>query len=234
MAMLVADCSRCGAREMTFDVRDDLHFSTDFGWRRWSELFCVCRACFRSTTFIVSLKHYDYRETFPKKGSVVSMDAALNTFFDIQGHVSLRHEAAQSPPEHLPDNLKAVFTEGATCLAVLCWNAAGTMFRLCIDLATRPRLPEGEAPGLNSRVRRDLGLRLRWLFDNNVLPQDLLELSTCVREDGDDGAHAGTLQREDAQDLLDFTNVLLDRLFTEPERLRLAQKRRADRRTVGS
>jgi len=91
-------------------------------------------------------------------------------------------------------------------------------------------LPAEDVPGLNGKTRRDLGLRLPWLFDNGKLPGDLRELSTCVHQDGNDGAHQGTLTKEDAEDLLDFTLGLLERIFTEPERLRLAQERRDKRR----
>ena len=91
-------------------------------------------------------------------------------------------------------------------------------------------LPEEETEGLNARVRRDLGLRLPWLFTNGRLPEALKELSSCIKEDGDDGAHAGTLSEPDAQDLLDFTTALLERIYTEPERLRLARERRDARR----
>jgi hypothetical protein len=122
------------------------------------------------------------------------------------------------------------FREGAVSLVVGCWNAAGAMFRLAIDLATKPLLPAKEVEGLNRKGRRDLGLRLQWLFDNKLLPSDLRELSSCVREDGNDAAHAGTLTKEDAEDLLDFTTALLEPIFTEPERLRLARERRDKRR----
>jgi hypothetical protein len=104
------------------------------------------------------------------------------------------------------------------------------MFRACVDLATRPLLPEGDLDGLNSRVRRDLGLRLPWLFKNGLLPKDLAGLSSCIREDGNDGAHQGTLTREDAEDLLDFTRSLLERLYTEPGKLLAAGERREKRR----
>jgi Domain of unknown function (DUF4145) len=130
----------------------------------------------------------------------------------------------------VPDNIARVFREGATCLSVECWNAAGTMFRVCIDLATRSMLPEGDVAGLNNKVRRDLGLRLPWLFDNGKLPADLRDLSTAVREDGNDGAHEGTLIKQDAEDLLDFTRALLERIYTEPTRLALAKERREKRR----
>jgi hypothetical protein len=91
-------------------------------------------------------------------------------------------------------------------------------------------LPNGEVDGLNAKTRRDLGLRLRWLFDNRHLPDGLRDLSTCIREDGNDGAHAGTLTKEDADDLLDFTTALLERIYTEPAKLKLADERRKARR----
>ena len=122
--------------------------------------------------------------------------------------------------------------EGATCLAVGCYNAAGTMFRLCVDLATKSMLPTEEAPGLNTKTRRDLGLRLPWLFANGLLPEALKDLSSCIKEDGNDGAHAGNLTEDDASDLLDFSVSLLERIYTEPERLRLAKERRDARRST--
>ena len=55
-------------------------------------------------------------------------------------------------------------------------------------------------------------------------------MSSCVKDDGNDGAHAGTLKKADAEDILDFTVALLERMYTEPERLRLAKARRDSRR----
>src|SRR5262245_38359493 len=103
------------------------------------------------------------------------------------------------------------------------------MFRLCVDISTRSLLPKPDQPGTTqptAKERRDLGLRLAWLFKNHHLPPSLEELAKCIREDGNDGAHMGSLGQEDAEDLLDFTVALLERLYTEPERLRLAQERR--------
>jgi hypothetical protein len=149
---------------------------------------------------------------------------------NIEGFINLKDIATESVPDHLPIDIKTAFQEAVTCLAVNCYNAAGTMFRLCLDLATRSKLPAHDSEGLSAKVRRDLGLRLPWLFDQGLLPKDLRELSTCVKDDGNDGAHAGTLKREDAEDLLDFTVQLLERMYTEPERLRLAKGRRDKRR----
>lgn len=53
-----------------------------------------------------------------------------------------------------------------------------------------------------------------------------------MKEDGNDGAHAGTLSREETEDLLDFSVTLLERMYTEPARLRLAKERREERRAT--
>jgi hypothetical protein len=194
------------------------------------EAFAVCRRCHRGTTFVLrELDTHPESRIFENK-SPLDVKDALNKYFTVRGFVSIKDQATVAPPEHVPPNIANAFREGATCLAVECWNAAGTMFRLCVDLATRPMLPEEDVPGLNKKTRRDLGLRLRWLFDNEKLPAALRELSTAVREDGNDGAHQGTLTKEDAQDLLDFTIALLERLYTEPTQLALAKERREARR----
>jgi hypothetical protein len=160
----------------------------------------------------------------------VKLTGAVNRYMNVEGIVSQKDNSTFSPPEHIPKEIDAAFREGATCLSVGCYNAAATMFRLCVDIATRSMLPDEDVDGLNARVRRNLGLRLPWLFANGRLPQALQELSSCVKEDGNDGAHVGSLQKADAEDLLDFTVALLERMYTEPERLRLAQARRESRR----
>jgi hypothetical protein len=158
------------------------------------------------------------------------MAGSLNRYVTTDGFVNISHLATAKPPAHVPDTIKVAFNEGAKCLAVECYNAAGTMFRLCIDLATKPLLPTEDVDGLNATIRRSLGLRLGWLFDHSKLPEALRDLSSAVKDDGNDGAHAGTLKVEDANDLLDFTVALLRRMFTEPKQLELSKARRTERR----
>lgn len=229
MAELVADCPRCGSQKITFDVTAATVVAHYHGWQNWYETFCLCRHCCRATIIVLSESvrgNYDYVH----KVGLLKVEGALNLYADVETYVSLKDEANIDPPEHLPKEIEAVFKEGATCLAVHCYNAARTMFRLCIDLATRAMLPADQVAGLNEKTRRDLGLRLPWLFANKLLPGELKDLSSCIKDDGNDGAHAGTLRQRDAEDLLDFTTALLERLYTEPERLRLAEQRRKARR----
>jgi hypothetical protein len=236
MALLVTDCPRCGAEKITFDVKAQIHVHTQFDWRHIYEIFSVCRSCFRPTIFVVGLnsKSYNLAGTFNDDDALVRYQGGLTQYFEVEGFVNLRDNALAQPPEHLPSDIEKIFKEATTCLAVRCYNAAATMFRLTVDLTTRPLLPAPEdttTPQPNSKQRRDLGLRLAWLFDNGKLPPDLRELAKCIREDANDGAHVGNLTKADAEDSLDFTTALLERLITEPKKLQLAQARRNARRS---
>ena len=231
MPELVANCPRCGAGHITFDVMQEHIVGIQYGWQRWYEAFSICRNCHRSTIFLLSESAGCDYETVHKVG-LLNMKGSLNNYVNVDRYISLRDVSTISPPDHVPSNIEAVFKEGATCLSVSCYNAAGTMFRLCVDLATGSILPAGNLDGLTTQIRRSLGLRLQWLFDHKYLPESLRDLSSAVKEDGNDAAHAGSLKKEDAEDLLDFTVALLERMYTEPERLRLAEQRRQGRRAA--
>jgi len=213
---------------MTFDVTQDNHIDTRAGWKLFYEIFSTCRKCHNSTIFIISLKNIGMEDYYLNNG-ILNYRESINDNFNYESFVSLKDMTALEPPEYLPKNIDNIFREGAVCMSVKCFNAAGTMFRLCIDLATLSMLPEDNGVGLNHKTRRDLGLRLPWLFDNGKLPEGLRELSLCIKDDGNDGAHAGTLTYEEAEDLLDFTYAMLERIYTEPERLRIAKERREAR-----
>jgi hypothetical protein len=233
MSELVSDCPRCNTAKITFDLLASTVVGQRHGWQNWHEAFCICRNCHKSTVFLVAENGIDEQRAVAKHG-LAKLPAAVNNFVRIERHISARDRASTPPPEHLPDNIRLAFEEGATCLAAACFNAAGTMFRLCVDHATVALLPEANENGLNSAIRRSLGLRLEWLFANGRLPEALRDLSHAVKEDGNDGAHAGILQAQDAEDLLDFTVALLERLYTEPKRIELAIARRAARRDAAA
>jgi hypothetical protein len=234
MSLLVADCPRCGAQQITFDVQNGIRTGVGHtDWLKRFEVFAVCRRCLHSTVFVLEIHRYEARDSFDKPEVFTKDAVSLNAALRVLGPITLKDRAQEGPPDYLPDEIKSAFEEGATCMAVRCWNAASTMFRLCLDLATRPLLPTPETSGgpqPNSRQRRDLGLRIPWLMEHGKLPADIGALAGAVREDGNDGAHAGSLGEVDAADLMDFTVLLLERLFTEPGRLAAAADRRAERR----
>lgn len=226
MSIVVADCPRCGSKAVTFDVGQSIQVDYRYNWQRVFEHFAVCRHCHQG---VILVGHQDHPDRDISADRLPDLKA-LNDVVSIVDYVSLKNEAPGEAPEHLPKAIEAAFNEGSACLAIGCFNAAAAMFRLCLDLATRDHLPKEDAEGLNARVRRDLGLRLPWLFKNKIIPGELEELSHCIREDGNDGAHVGILTSEDAEDISDFTNALLSRLYTEPARIKIAAARRDARR----
>lgn len=229
MALFRERCPRCRTEHSTFDVGgQNSRGIVSAGWVERFEVFSVCRQCHQATVFVVENREYKYATQWQKGEALVNYQGYLNDYFDCRGFVRLQDVAVEPPPEHIPPNLASVVSEGSTCLASGCYNAAAAMFRLAIDLASKELLPEGEIP--NSKTRRSLGLRLEWLFAEQRLPGELKELAECIKEDGNDGAHDGTLDRSSAEDVRDFTFALLERLYTYPKRLELAKQRRDTRR----
>jgi len=228
MSELVGDCPRCGSTKITFDLTQQLYLRSEYGWQQWYEAFCVCRHCQRGTIFVLSQRHSTDHKVVHTNG-LLKLPASVNQFMDIESYVGIKDHSTIHPPEHLPDEIKSSFKEAAVCYGVGCYNAAGTMLRLCVDIATRALLPKEDVDGLSGKTRRDLGLRLPWLFANGKLPEGLKDLASCIKDDGNDGAHEGTLTKKEAEDLLEFTYILLERLYTEPQRLRIAKQRRDER-----
>jgi hypothetical protein len=227
--LLVRDCPRCYAASMTFDVLESIPRTRHYDWQARYEVFCRCRNCQLGTVFVIQQKA-DTDERYAAQPPTAA-SGSLNQYYDVEGFICLKDMGAQSAPEHVPQPIANAFHEATSSVVTGCPNAAAAMFRLAIDLATRPLLPADENSGRpNAKVCRDLGLRLPWLLEKGLLPRELQDLSRCIREDGNDGAHAGTLTLEDALDLQDFTTALLERMFTEPARLKAAAERREKRR----
>lgn len=229
MPILTGDCPRCGARKTTFDVNAAIRVGTRYSWQSIHEAFCICRHCRRSTVFVLAEKDIG---AIQRIGTDVftGFAGSLDPITPIVDVITLKDRDVVPAPDHVPPEIAAAFDEGARCMAVGCHNAAGAMFRLAVDLTTAMLLPPTDTDGLNAKIRRSLGLRLAWMFDNNVLSRALEELSHCIKDNGNDGAHEGTLTAADAADLLDFTEILLERIFTEPARIAEAAKRREERR----
>ena len=216
---LVANCPRCGARQMTFDVRDSALVGKGPSGYEWYEAFSVCRFCARATIFFVeeSRTGCKRRET---TGEIVPPHQHYRHLYELRYPISLADIETAQPPEELPDDVEGVFREATKCAAVGCYNAAGAMFRLCLDLTAK-----------HFELRKGLLVqRLGKLCEQKSVPGELRELMVVVREDGNDGAHDGTLDKESAEDMGEFTARLLTHLFTEPAKVKAAKERRAQRK----
>jgi hypothetical protein len=231
MPTIIENCPRCNAQSMTFDVVADVWVGMEHNWVQRFEICAVCRRCKRPSLLLIRLSNPRVKDMFVSTGSVTKSNGDLEPTFQSLGFLSVADVTAKPSPEYLPNDVQAAFTEGAACLAVNCPNAASAMFRLCLDLVTKGLLPPLEdAEGPSRHERRNLNPRLKWLFDNQKLPEGLRDLSLAVKDHGDEGAHDGSLTAHEAEDIYDFAFALLESLFTVPARIDAARRRREERR----
>ena len=54
MAQTVANCPRCGARNITFNLTAHTKVGFNYGWQSIYEAFCVCTHCANSTVFVLA------------------------------------------------------------------------------------------------------------------------------------------------------------------------------------
>lgn len=223
MAMITLDCARCGAKRMTHDVLTCSQFSD--GSKQF-EYSVQCRACGRAAIWSVDAR---YTNSLPDKLAARdhTIDASIASVELVRPRI-----AALEAPEHTPSDLKLIFDEGANCLAIGAWNASGAMFRKILDQISKEKMnaaPSG--PPSDQRTQFNLKPRLKWLFDNDLLPKTLEPLADAIREDANDGVHNAPIGEDEALDIQDFTVEILETLYTLPGRIRDAEARRAQRRS---
>jgi hypothetical protein len=229
MPELVANCPRCGTKNTTFDVVANSTVGYANGQPFRFETTCLCRHCERNTVFETELKS-SYLLNGVRAETIASTKGSVADFIQVMAKAESFDFSEINAPGFLPTAVENAFKEAQKCRSIDCWNAAGAMFRACLDLATKDKLEQSElSPGLN-RIERNLGLRLKWMFEQEIIPTDLQSLADSVKEDGNDGAHDLSLTVEDCADLADFTKLLLERIYTEPGKIEAAAKRREARR----
>ena len=140
-------------------------------------------------------------------------------------------------PERLPatDHLGPA---GPPYPGPLAWAVLQRRLLRCQDLSRaqrrKPLLLFKDAERPTWWTKRTLGPRLAWLFENEILPKRLQALASVVKDDGNDGAHEGTVNKKSAEELVNFTERLLTELYTEPERIKMAVARRAEPNDEGA
>ncbi|MDO7353536.1 DUF4145 domain-containing protein [Acinetobacter baumannii] len=242
MSTFIFDCPSCSAKNSTFDV-DSIHGDESSHYADW-DLFSICRACSKAMVITARVKPEIYNPLYIHDLTVAEStkrirqqirevvdreDFHLNRVFTYFIYSPV-HVGQITPPEYLPEKVRDIFNEATKCLSSNCFNASGAMFRLCLDIVTKDILEKNEELGATRDDKKSIHSRLNWIFKHNLLNRGLEDLSRCIKDDGNDGAHDGNLTNTEADDLLDFTYELLEQVYTQPERIRLAQVRRQERR----
>jgi hypothetical protein len=226
-SMYVADCPRCGHAKTTFDIFADV-YTHSANSRDHFECFLKCRSCGKPSVGHLRQKSLgDHKPTGGPGNYQNSAFAFESWVFEIPG--------SRSVPEHVPDAIAKIFKEGADCVAIGAYDAAGAMFRKVLDAATREMTPTPDSSDTlkppNWKAYKDLRLRLDWLFTHGRLNPSLENLSSCIHQDGNDAAHdlAG-IGKEEAEDLSDFVDQVLRVIYTIPGQIAENEQRRLKRR----
>ena len=222
--MLVYDCPRCGAQKITFDILSSICvYEHADAWKKKHEIFGYCRSCKKSSVFLVK----------PNKNlqfeSLIKHQSSLNEHVDVIEVVISGLLNPKSVPEHLPEQVEIPFREAAMCQAIQAWNAAGCMFRTSIDIATKELLQKLQDKTPPKEAKDNLAKRIEWLLDEGHITKKLEELSTCIRNDGNDAAHEANLGKEVVEDMTIFARLLLEEIYTTPKRIELATDRQKNR-----
>ena len=218
------DCNRCSAKYTVFDLKhsSNISFISKDSNLYHIEVFAVCRNCRRASIFfVIFMAEAAIEATVQYIHSEIERPLGdLDPVF--VGEITPADISVAKCPDHTPPNVRRAFDEAAKCVAISCPNAAGAMFRLCLETMIKEKYP--------SLSGRTLYLKLEQLVEEGRLPVGSEDLVSSIRVLDNDAAHEGDLTMEDAEDLLEFTQIALGRIYSEPARVLGAQGRRRERR----
>ncbi len=192
-----ADCPHCGTKKVAFTVRDGIHLGEIFynGFIRLnSDLFAQCAYCNRG---------------------IIAGFSTLKEDSDLGRHIrqgGLPDSIVPAPPSldappHTPDSAARFFKQGRDNMSGN-WDAAGTMFRSALEAALKDKFPD---------LSGTLFERIQKAAEHNALTPDLAEWAHEIRIEGNQAAHEDQpYQREDAERLEAFTDMVFRYLFTLP------------------
>ena len=119
-------------------------------------------------------------------------------------------------PTYTPENVAQFFRQAMENM-IRNYDAAGAMFRKTLDTALKTKFPDS-MDNLNNRIET--------AAEKGMLTRDMADWSHRIRRLGNDAAHESEpFSKNDAEDLKQFTILLLYYLFTLPGMLEKAQKR---------
>jgi len=118
-----------------------------------------------------------------------------------------------------PPDIQAAFEEACACYRAQAFTASAIMCRKTL---------EGIC-AVHSVAERTLAASLKTMKDMGLIDERLFEWSDSLRVAGNEAAHGVglTIAQTDAKDILEFTNAILDYLFSYRDRFEQFKLRRA-------
>lgn len=117
-----------------------------------------------------------------------------------------------------PKEIRTAFEEACTCYRSQAYTASAIMCRKTIEGVCAEHGVE----------ERNLSISLKKMKENGLIDERLYEWSDALRLVGNEAAHGVTtsITQPDAKDMIEFTNAILDYLFSYRDRFEQFKKRR--------
>jgi hypothetical protein len=204
MALYVGQCMRCGTQHMSFDV------------------------------YGVSIVHESLRRDDVVDGRYYLriLELAWNENPKSAGYKEIgvipKSTALPTPPD-TPNPAARFYEQGSSAMAHGLYDAAGSMFRKCLESVTRSdQMLERFVPESDRNEFRKLWLRprIKRLKELHAIPPALGDLVDVNKDEGDIAVHEDILyDKESAEALQRFTETFLEQTFTIPAQIARVRKR---------
>ena len=205
MPSILAECTRCGGVNIGFQLVVE-HQVPSTDPPQWYALY-LCGKCQAGL-----MAHYvRVRSQFASPKSCPRDP-------DQCGYAMVDRYPEPSPsisPDYTPDNAAIYYIEASDNLKRGAYTSSGMMSRKVIDVSTKRQL--GKASGRY----RDNKTRIDALAESGAITKDLQDWAHHVRLGGNDAAHDDDpFTKDEAEDLLNFTELYLTYVYSLPGRLR--------------
>jgi len=187
-------------------------------YRRTIELACRCHECSRTTVFVLeAIKGAEH--DLPK----LQFETNENpTKLGYRERRAFPPSSGLPTPSDTPEPAASFFGQGAIAMTHDLFDAAGAMFRKCLESVTRSEALLGLIPEADRAAFQEswLKARITKLKEIQAIPPALGDLVDVIKDEGDDAVHDNTLYDKDsAHALQQFTSVFLEQTFTIPAQI---------------
>jgi len=195
-------------------------------------MLAECSACEATVnTTIIGSYEADYEDEPPGKYSLGKCPRCSRPILLAQtdwgrGWVDLYqlYPAQQKINHGLPQSIRTTYTEALGCYKSKAYIATAIMCRKTLEgICAEHGIQE-----------RNLSTSLRKMKEIGVIESRLFEWADALRLEGNDAAHnvSASVSPEDARDLLEFTNALLEYVFTFRDKFEAFKKRRIKKKKM--
>ena len=214
------DCPYCGTKKSGFQAEGQFRrlesynpMSYNHSYEDW--VFMSCGNCRQtiSAVYLYNGKNTPSIDIWSKKHG-----DPKNFGFKYTNHYP--KETAFDEPKFVPDKVLIPYQQAISNITSSNWDAAGTMARKTLDVATKDMVRtefETREEEQERLLKKPLHFRIEELEKHNLLTKALAELAYVLKNEGNDASHEEEPYAEDdARKIAEYAQALLTYIYTIP------------------